>query len=89
VPGFQFTRGEMQIAHMIHAAAAVLMMAAFLGHIYMGTLGMKGAFSAMRTGYVDEAWAREHHQYWAEDIRAGKIPVQRSQPTATPVAKPT
>jgi formate dehydrogenase subunit gamma len=43
----------------------------------------------MRTGYVDEAWAREHHQYWAEDIRAGKIPVQRSQPTATPVAKPT
>jgi formate dehydrogenase subunit gamma len=89
VPGFQFTRGEMQIAHMIHAAAAVLMMAAFLGHIYMGTLGMKGAFSAMRTGYVDEAWAREHHQYWAEDIRAGKIPAQRSQPTATPVAKPT
>ena len=90
VPGFQFTRGEMQIAHMIHAAAAVLMMAAFLGHIYMGTLGMKGAFSAMRTGYVDEAWAREHHQYWAEDIRAGKIPAQRSQPQATtPVAKPT
>jgi formate dehydrogenase subunit gamma len=91
VPGFLFTRGEMQIAHMIHAAAAVLMMAAFLGHIYMGTLGMKGAFSAMRTGYVDEAWAREHHQYWAEDIRAGKIAAQRSQPQqpASPVAKPT
>jgi formate dehydrogenase subunit gamma len=88
VPGFVFTRSEMQIAHMIHAAAAILMMTAFLGHIYMGTLGMKGAFSAMRTGYVDETWAHEHHQYWAEDIRAGKIPARRSAQAAPPLAKP-
>jgi formate dehydrogenase subunit gamma len=87
VPGFVFTRGEMQVAHMVHAATAIAMMAAFLGHIYMGTLGMKGAFSAMRTGYVDETWAHEHHQYWAEDIRAGKIPAQRSA-QAAPLAKP-
>ncbi len=88
VPGFAFTRGEMQVAHMVHAAASVLMMTAFLGHIYMGTLGMKGAFSAMRTGYVDEAWAREHHGYWADDIRAGKVPAQRSAPSAPPLARP-
>ncbi len=88
VPGFVFTRGEMQVAHMVHAAAAVMMMAAFLGHIYMGTLGMKGAFSAMRTGYVDEAWAREHHQYWADDVRAGKIPAQRSAQPEPPLVKP-
>jgi formate dehydrogenase subunit gamma len=87
LPGFVFTRGEMQIAHMIHAAAAMVMMTAFLGHIYMGTLGMKGAFSAMRTGYVDEAWAREHHAYWADDIRAGKIPAQRSSQATPPLAK--
>jgi formate dehydrogenase subunit gamma len=87
VPGFVFTRGEMQIAHMIHAASAVMMMAAFIGHIYMGTLGMKGAFSAMRTGYVDEAWAREHHALWAEDVRAGKIPAQRSPQSTPPLAK--
>jgi formate dehydrogenase subunit gamma len=87
VPGFAFTRGEMQVAHMIHAAGAVLMMAAFLGHIYMGTLGMKGAFSAMRTGYVDEAWACEHHEYWADDVRAGKIPAQRSPTPTPPLAK--
>ena len=74
---------------MIHATAAVMMMAAFLGHIYMGTLGMKGAFGAMRTGYVDEGWAREHHAFWADDVRTGKIPAQRSQPTPTPpLAKP-
>ena len=86
VPGFVFTRGQMQVAHMVHAAGAMLMMTAFLGHIFMGTLGMKGAFSAMRTGYVDEAWAREHHAYWAEDIRAGKIPAQRSAQVAPPLA---
>ena len=84
VPGFAFTRGEMQIAHMIHASATILMMAMFLGHIYIGTLGMKGAFGAMRTGYVDEGWAREHHALWADDIRAGKIPAQRSPSVSAP-----
>jgi formate dehydrogenase subunit gamma len=92
LPGLLYTRGQMQIAHMIHAAGAILMMTAFIGHIYMGTLGMKGAFDAMRTGYVDEAWAREHHAYWAEDVRAGKIAAQRSAtpqvPSASGVAKP-
>jgi formate dehydrogenase subunit gamma len=87
LPGFVFTRGEMQVAHMIHATAAVMMMAAFLGHIYMGTLGVKGAFGAMRTGYVDEGWAREHHAFWADDVRSGKIPAQRSQPASPPLAK--
>ena len=86
LPGFVYTRGEMQIAHMVHAAGAVLMMTAFLGHIYMGTLGMKGAFSAMRTGYVDDAWAREHHSLWADDVRAGKIPAQRSAAPVPPLA---
>ena len=41
---------------------------------------MRGAYTAMRTGYVDEPWAREHHEYWYDDIAAGKIPAQRSQP---------
>ena len=78
IPGLLYTRGDMQIAHMIHAAASVLMMAMFLGHIYLGTIGMKGAYQAMRTGYVDETWAKEHHELWANDIAAGKIPAQRS-----------
>jgi formate dehydrogenase subunit gamma len=82
IPGLQYLRGDMQIAHMIHAAAAVLMMALFIGHIYMGTVGMAGAYSAMRTGYVDETWAKEHHELWYDDIKAGKIPAQRTQPVA-------
>jgi len=83
VPGIEYSRGNMQIAHMIHSVAAVLMMTLFLLHIYLGTIGFKGAFSAMRTGYVDEAWAREHHEYWYDDIKAGKIPAQRTRQSAS------
>ncbi len=86
VPGMAYLRGNMQVAHMIHAVAALLMTTLFLGHIYMGTIGMKGAYSAMRTGIVDEAWAREHHQLWADDIRAGKIPAQRTVAAVPPLA---
>jgi formate dehydrogenase subunit gamma len=82
LPGLAYTRGDMQIAHMIHAVAAVLMIAMFLGHIYLGTLGMKDAYSAMKTGYVDEGWAKEHHALWFDDIRAGKVPAQRTPPAA-------
>jgi formate dehydrogenase subunit gamma len=78
LPVLEFTRGNMQVAHMIHASAAALMMALFLGHIYLGTIGMKGAYKAMKTGYVDETWAREHHELWYDDIKAGKIPAQRT-----------
>ena len=89
IPGLAYLRGDMQIAHMIHAAASVLMMTLFIGHIYMGTIGTKGAYQAMRTGYVDEGWAAEHHSLWADDVRTGKIPAQRSTPTAgSPVVKP-
>jgi len=79
LPGFVYTRGEMQVAHMIHAVATLLMMALIMGHIYIGTLGMRGAYKAMREGYVDETWAREHHRIWYDDIAAGKIPAQRSE----------
>ncbi len=87
IPGLIYERSTMQISHMIHAAATCLMMAMFVGHIYMGTIGMRGAYSAMRDGYVDETWAKEHHELWYNDIQAGKIPAQRSQPAAA-AAKP-
>ncbi len=78
IPGFAYTRGNMQISHIIHAVAAVLMMTLFLGHIYIGAIGMKGALNAMRTGVVDDAWAKEHHELWHADVVAGKIPRLRT-----------
>ena len=80
LPGLDYLRGDMQIAQMVHIVATVLMMCLFIGHIYLGTIGMKGAYRGMKTGYVDEAWAREHHELWYDDIRAGKIPAQRTRP---------
>ena len=86
IPGLAYLRGDMQVAHMVHITAAVLMTAVFLGHIYIGTIGMKDAYQAMRTGYVDEAWAKEHHALWLADIQAGKIPAQRTPAAALPEA---
>ena len=88
LPGLVYERSTMQIAHMVHAVAAVLMVAMFLGHIYIGTIGMQGAYKAMATGYVDEAWAKEHHEYWYDDIKSGKVPTQRSaSASAAPVVQ--
>jgi formate dehydrogenase subunit gamma len=78
LPFLIYERSSMQIAHMIHAVAALLMLGMFIGHIYMGTIGTEGAYRAMRTGYVDETWAKEHHELWYNDIKANKIPAHRS-----------
>jgi formate dehydrogenase subunit gamma len=82
IPGIVYDRATMQVTHMVHAVAAVFMMCLFLGHIYLGTIGMRGAYKAMRTGYVDETWAKEHHEYWYEDVKSGKVPAERSAPAA-------
>jgi formate dehydrogenase subunit gamma len=78
VPGMSYTRGAMQLAHIVHAVATIAFMAMAMGHIYIGTLGTQDAYKAMRTGYVDEAWAEQHHEYWYKDIKAGKIPAHRT-----------
>ena len=82
IPGLIYERSTMQIANMIHGLSTVLMMAMFIGHIYIGTIGMQGAYNGMKTGYVDETWAKEHHEHWYDDVKAGKIPAQRSEPVA-------
>src|SRR2546429_6464415 len=75
----------MQLAETLHAIIAVLFVAAMLAHIYIGTIGMEGAFEAMGEGTVDVNWAREHHALWLEQemARTGPNESQR-QPMATP-----
>ena len=60
------TVGNMQLAEMFHGVVGVLFVALILGHIYLGTVGMEGAFGAMADGNVDLNWAKEHHSLWAE-----------------------
>jgi formate dehydrogenase subunit gamma len=75
----------MQTAQIVHGIVAMLFVAAMLGHIYIGTIGMEGAFEAMGTGEVDINWAREHHRLWLEEEMARTGPNQsKRQPAATP-----
>jgi formate dehydrogenase subunit gamma len=73
-PNWNQGRELMQQANVIHAIAALCFIAGALGHIYIGTIGMEGAYRAMRDGYVDEEWAREHHVLWYEEVKQGKRP---------------
>ncbi|HVO14118.1 MAG TPA: formate dehydrogenase subunit gamma [Alphaproteobacteria bacterium] len=67
----------MQIAQVAHSAIAVLFIALIIGHIYIGTLGMEGAFEAMGTGSVDLNWAKQHHRLWYEDeVAKGDAPAR-------------
>jgi len=80
VPGLDLTRPQMQVVHIAHAVFSMFIIAMFIGHAYMGTIGVTGSWRAMKTGYVDEGWAEEHHRLWYDDIVTGKIPAQRSVP---------
>ncbi|MBP6817790.1 MAG: formate dehydrogenase subunit gamma [Ferrovibrio sp.] len=60
----------MQLAQLVHAIAGILMVAVILGHIYIGSIGMEGAFDAMGSGQVDTNWAKEHHSLWVKDVTA-------------------
>ena len=61
---------EMQYAQLWHAIVSFALMGIIIAHIYIGSLGMEGAFDAMGTGEVDEAWAHQHHSIWLEDVKA-------------------
>jgi formate dehydrogenase subunit gamma len=69
-PNFDQTRATMQEAWIWHACAALLYISISFGHMYLGTIGLDGSYQAMRTGYVDETWAKEHHQYWYDEVKS-------------------
>ena len=76
----------MQLSQIIHSVVAMLFIAAMLGHIYIGTIGMEGAFEAMGEGTVDVNWAKEHHRLWLEDeqARGTSTAAERSAAAARP-----
>jgi formate dehydrogenase subunit gamma len=74
----------MQIASVIHSVVAVLFVAAMIAHIYIGTIGMEGAFEAMGSGTVDVNWAREHHSLWLEQQKAREAAADARSAAASP-----
>jgi formate dehydrogenase subunit gamma len=74
----------LQFWTVIHAVIAMLFIAGILAHIYIGTVGMEGAFEAMGTGEVDLNWAKEHHSLWVEEEQAKGHAPPASAPRAMP-----
>jgi formate dehydrogenase subunit gamma len=77
-PFYLLNIAGMQAAQVVHAVVAVVFVAVILAHIYIGTLGMEGAFEAMGSGEVDLNWAEEHHDQWLLDI------LEKDRPPAGP-----
>jgi len=67
-PNLTRTLQQLQAANILHASAAVIVIAVAIGHIYLGSIGVEGALEGMTEGTVDENWAREHHDLWAEQV---------------------
>jgi formate dehydrogenase subunit gamma len=74
---FPFQFGDLQTQQLmtvLHAIFGVILIAVIIAHIYIGTLGMEGAWDAMGKGQVDENWAREHHSVWYAELKGQPAP---------------
>ena len=58
---------EVQLSVLWHSVVALVMIVIIIAHIYIGSIGMEGAFDAVGTGQVDLNWAKEHHSLWVEE----------------------
>lgn len=76
-PNYGQARDTMQWANLVHGIGALGLTAVALGHIYIGTLGTEGSFEGMATGYVDETWAKEHHNLWYEEVKESAVPEEQ------------
>lgn len=81
-PNFDQTRSTMMIANIVHVIAGLWFIIWSFTHIYLGTVGTTGAYEGMRNGYVDETYAREHAQYWYDEVKSGR----RELPSGAPAA---
>ncbi len=63
-------REVMEISHVLHGVAALIVITVSFGHIYLGTAGVEGTIGSMVSGEVDEAWAKSHHDRWYAEVKA-------------------
>lgn len=74
-------QAEMQLTQLWHAIVAFVLMAIIIAHIYIGSIGMEGAYDAMGSGEVEEQWAREHHSIWVEEeLAKAKAAPEQAEP---------
>ncbi|MGI9317563.1 MAG: formate dehydrogenase subunit gamma [bacterium] len=63
-----FGRNTLEMAHVFHGVAALILISAAFGHVYLGTVGTKGTLRGMTTGYVEQSWAKVHHDRWLTEL---------------------
>jgi formate dehydrogenase subunit gamma len=80
-PAVAGTAADWQFYQLIHGVVSAILTAIIVGHIYLGSVGMEGAFDAMGSGEVDENWAKEHHALWVEEMKGNAT---RANTAATP-----
>lgn len=67
-PNIGTIREDMQTANLLHSGAALILVAAAIGHVYIGTIGSEGSLEGMTTGRVDVVWAKQHHDLWYDEL---------------------
>lgn len=82
-PIFGQTRETMTLYHMLHSISAAVLIFTALGHFYMGSFAMEGAYESMVTGEVDENWAREHHDLWYEEVTGKPANIEHGEEHAS------
>ena len=75
-PNFQQSREWLQVAHIVHTIAAVAVMAFFVVHLYLATVGVEGTLESMVNGHVDTNWAKQHQDLWYEEVKDTAIDAQ-------------
>lgn len=83
-PNFQQSREWLQGAHVIHTIASIGVIAFFIVHLYLATIGVEGALESMVSGYVDENWAKQHHDIWYEEIKDTALDAGRIEKGGSP-----
>ena len=74
-PNWNQARESMQLANVIHDDRRGPLHVRGAGpHLPGHDRHGRAPTSAMRDGYVDETWAKEHHVLWYEEVKAGKRP---------------
>jgi len=87
-------REVMELSHVMHGIVALIVITVSFGHIYLGTAGVEGTIDSMTSGYVDEAWAKSHHDRWYAEVKAAAVEDSETEPAgggsaSTGVASPT
>ncbi len=85
-PFVLFDLQQMQWIQAIHGTVSQIVCMLMVAHIYIGTVGMEGAFETMTTGKVDENWAREHHSAWLKEVREMEAKARAETPVVAPGA---